>query len=227
MRGLVSSTFLNLWLTVPVVFAAVRMKPKPPPPAEVGIGVWYCAVVVSCATLLRHAVSPCPIEPWYVQRKPVPMPSLAATQLVLSKHTAATCIALCTAISAQLNEARLSDSTRAAAKIDWLSVSARVRNPSSTLHTPLECQRLWKYIGALSSMCLLVIRLCVHGRKGWHMCRRCAYPAYQVDVGELAVLAPDTDDDEPTGQRTAGDVGMGEDSDDAMEPPAKRTSTDE
>jgi hypothetical protein len=86
------------------------------------------------------------------------------------KYSVNTALKLCDVIVAILNGMFRNDDSafldkKPPYKIDWLRVCDAVKE-STGLRTPLECQRLWKYI------------------------------AYGRDVGELAVLAPDSDDED-------------------------------
>lgn len=89
----------------------------------------------------------------------------------LDKYSVESAVALCDVIVAILNgTARSADDAPFLGKkphlsINWHKVCDMIK-ATTGLRTPLECQRLWKYI------------------------------AYGKDVGELAVLAPDSDDED-------------------------------
>lgn len=89
----------------------------------------------------------------------------------LEKFSSSTAIALCDVIVSVLNVGLRGDdvpflnSNKPPLRIDWAVVADAMRGTTG-LQTPLECQRLWKYI------------------------------AYGIDIGELAVLAPDSDDED-------------------------------
>lgn len=85
----------------------------------------------------------------------------------LEKYSTESALALCDVIVSVLNATLTGDDTafmgkKPPSKIDWTAVCNAIKE-TTQLRTPLECQRLWKYI------------------------------AYGIDVGELGVLAPDSD----------------------------------
>jgi hypothetical protein len=78
----------------------------------------------------------------YVQKR------VPGAQLLLSKHSPSTAIALCAAISSYFNDVQHSQESFLGAtppvKINWRVVHSKLAGTS--LSTPAECQRLWKYI---------------------------------------------------------------------------------
>ena len=88
---------------------------------------------------------------------------------MLGKYTTESALALCDVIVSLLNNTLRSDDgvflgRRPPVGIDWMKVYLAVKDRAA-LQSPLECQRLWKYV------------------------------AYGIDVGELACLADDSDDE--------------------------------
>ena len=102
---------------------------------------------------------------------PEPAAEPASAKSLLEKYSSSSAIALCDVIVSVLNQNLRGDDVpfvngaKPPLRIDWATVAAAMR-ATTALQTPLECQRLWKYI------------------------------AYGVDIGELAVLAPDSDDED-------------------------------
>ena len=111
----------------------------------------------------------------------------------MGKHTPSTAIALCAAISTFFSEVLIAPQETFLSRptppvrIDWVKVHALLRSCSS-LQSPVECQRLWKSIGASRFGSVFVRATLSHD-----MFVRLT--AYHKDEGELTSLAPDTDDE--------------------------------